>query len=44
VDPLLMRPQWPTMSADEAITTMNRLAREILPAISAVPPLPTLVA
>ena len=44
VDPLLMRPQWPTMSAGEAITTMNRLAREILPAIAAVTPLPTLLA
>ena len=43
VDPLLMRPQWPVMSADEAITTMNRLAREILPALSTVAPLPTLL-
>jgi alkanesulfonate monooxygenase SsuD/methylene tetrahydromethanopterin reductase-like flavin-dependent oxidoreductase (luciferase family) len=38
IDPLLMRPQWPTMSADEAIATMKQLGREILPVINAVPP------
>lgn len=38
IDPLLLRPQWPSMSADEAISTMKRLGREILPAVNALPP------
>ncbi|MCW2529084.1 MAG: class flavin-dependent oxidoreductase [Pseudonocardiales bacterium] len=38
VDPLLLRPQWPTMSVEETIATMKRLGREILPAINAVTP------
>ncbi len=31
VDPLLMRPQWPTMSADETIAAIRRLGRDVLP-------------
>jgi alkanesulfonate monooxygenase SsuD/methylene tetrahydromethanopterin reductase-like flavin-dependent oxidoreductase (luciferase family) len=36
VDPLLLRPQWPTMSADEAIASIDRLGREVVPAITAL--------
>jgi alkanesulfonate monooxygenase SsuD/methylene tetrahydromethanopterin reductase-like flavin-dependent oxidoreductase (luciferase family) len=44
VDPLLMRPQWPSMSADDTIATMKRLGREILPALHAVTPAATIPA
>jgi alkanesulfonate monooxygenase SsuD/methylene tetrahydromethanopterin reductase-like flavin-dependent oxidoreductase (luciferase family) len=39
VDPILLRPQWPTMSADEGIASIRRMGREIIPALSAVEPL-----
>jgi alkanesulfonate monooxygenase SsuD/methylene tetrahydromethanopterin reductase-like flavin-dependent oxidoreductase (luciferase family) len=38
VDPLLLRPQWPTMSADETIASIQRLGREIVPAMKALEP------
>ncbi|MFB4308175.1 LLM class flavin-dependent oxidoreductase [Actinomadura sp. GTD37] len=38
VDPLLLRPQWPSMDADEAITAIGRLGRDVVPAIRAVTP------
>jgi alkanesulfonate monooxygenase SsuD/methylene tetrahydromethanopterin reductase-like flavin-dependent oxidoreductase (luciferase family) len=38
VDPLLVRPQWPTMDADETIRTIERLGREIVPAMKAITP------
>jgi len=38
VDPLLIRPQWPTMDADETIAAIQRIGREVLPAVSAVTP------
>jgi alkanesulfonate monooxygenase SsuD/methylene tetrahydromethanopterin reductase-like flavin-dependent oxidoreductase (luciferase family) len=38
VDPLLVRPQWPTMSADETIATINRLGKTVVPAVRAVEP------
>ncbi len=44
VDPLLVRPQWPTMSADETIAAIDRLGREVVPAVRAVPPRSTLPA
>ncbi|SDC72641.1 Flavin-dependent oxidoreductase, luciferase family (includes alkanesulfonate monooxygenase SsuD and methylene tetrahydromethanopterin reductase) [Geodermatophilus telluris] len=37
VDPLLLRPQWPSMSADETIAAIERLGREVVPAIRALP-------
>lgn len=37
VDPLLLRPQWPSMSAEETITAIERLGREVIPAIRALP-------
>jgi alkanesulfonate monooxygenase SsuD/methylene tetrahydromethanopterin reductase-like flavin-dependent oxidoreductase (luciferase family) len=37
VDPLLMRPQWPTMDGDETIAAIRRLGKEIVPAITAIP-------
>ena len=37
VDPLLVRPQWPTMSADETIATLDRFGRDVVPAITALP-------
>jgi alkanesulfonate monooxygenase SsuD/methylene tetrahydromethanopterin reductase-like flavin-dependent oxidoreductase (luciferase family) len=36
VDPLLLRPQWPTMSADETIAAISRLGREVVPAMNAL--------
>jgi len=38
VDPLLIRPQWPTMDADETIAAIRRIGREVVPAIKAVTP------
>jgi hypothetical protein len=37
VDPLLLRPQWPSMSAAETIAAIERLGREVVPAIRALP-------
>lgn len=37
VDPLLLRPQWPSMSADDTIAAIERLAKEVIPAIRALP-------
>jgi alkanesulfonate monooxygenase SsuD/methylene tetrahydromethanopterin reductase-like flavin-dependent oxidoreductase (luciferase family) len=37
IDPLLLRPQWPSMSADETIAAIERLGREVVPAIRALP-------
>ena len=37
VDPLLLRPQWPSMSADETIAAIERLGKEVVPAIRALP-------
>jgi alkanesulfonate monooxygenase SsuD/methylene tetrahydromethanopterin reductase-like flavin-dependent oxidoreductase (luciferase family) len=37
VDPLLLRPQWPTMSADETVAAIRRLGREVLPSILPLP-------
>jgi len=38
VDPLLLRPQWPTMDGDETIAAIERLGREVVPAIKAIEP------
>jgi hypothetical protein len=38
VDPLLVRPQWPTMDADETIATLNRLGKTVVPAVRSVAP------
>ena len=38
VDPLLIRPQWPTMDADETIATLNRLGKTVVPAVRSVTP------
>ena len=38
VDPLLVRPQWPTMNADETVAAIRRIGREIVPTITAIPP------
>src|SRR4028119_1748352 len=38
VDPLLLRPQWPSMSADDTIAAIERLGREVVPAIRGLPP------
>jgi alkanesulfonate monooxygenase SsuD/methylene tetrahydromethanopterin reductase-like flavin-dependent oxidoreductase (luciferase family) len=37
VDPLLLRPQWPSMTADETIAAIERLGKEVVPAIRALP-------
>lgn len=33
VDPLLVRPQWPTMDAGETVAAIRRLGRDVLPSI-----------
>jgi alkanesulfonate monooxygenase SsuD/methylene tetrahydromethanopterin reductase-like flavin-dependent oxidoreductase (luciferase family) len=38
VDPLLVRPQWPTMDADETISAVRRLGTQVVPAIRALEP------
>ena len=38
VDPLLVRPQWPTMDADETIAAINRLGKEVVPTLRSVEP------
>ena len=38
VDPLLVRPQWPTMDAEETIAAISRLGAEVVPALRAVEP------
>jgi alkanesulfonate monooxygenase SsuD/methylene tetrahydromethanopterin reductase-like flavin-dependent oxidoreductase (luciferase family) len=41
VDPLLVRPQWPTMDVAETIAAIERLGRDVVPAIRAIEsPLP----
>jgi alkanesulfonate monooxygenase SsuD/methylene tetrahydromethanopterin reductase-like flavin-dependent oxidoreductase (luciferase family) len=42
VDPLLVRPQWPTMDVEETIATINRLGKTVVPAVRAVPPRTTI--
>ncbi len=37
IDPLLLRPQWPSMSADDTIAAIERLGKEVVPAIRALP-------
>lgn len=38
VDPLLLRPQWPTMTAEETIAAIDRLGRDVVPAMNAITP------
>ena len=38
VDPILLRPTWPSMSSDEAVAALDRLGREVVPAITAITP------
>jgi alkanesulfonate monooxygenase SsuD/methylene tetrahydromethanopterin reductase-like flavin-dependent oxidoreductase (luciferase family) len=42
VDPLLVRPQWPTMDVEETIATINRLGKTVVPAVRAVTPRTTI--
>jgi hypothetical protein len=42
VDPLLVRPQWPTMDADETIAAINRLGKEVVPTLRSVEPRTTI--
>ncbi|MEV0945128.1 LLM class flavin-dependent oxidoreductase [Rhodococcus sp. NPDC049939] len=38
VDPLLLRPQWPTMDADETIAAIKRLGQDVVPSMLAIEP------
>ena len=38
VDPLLLRPQWPTMDVAETIESISTLGREVVPAMNAIQP------
>jgi len=37
VDPILLRPQWPTMDGDETVAAIHRLGRDIVPALREMP-------
>lgn len=38
VDPLLLRPQWPTMDGDETIAAIQRLGKDVVPSMLALEP------
>lgn len=38
VDPVLLRPQWPTMSLSETVAAIGRLGTEVVPALRAASP------
>jgi alkanesulfonate monooxygenase SsuD/methylene tetrahydromethanopterin reductase-like flavin-dependent oxidoreductase (luciferase family) len=38
VDPILVRPQWPTMNIDETLQAIERLGREVVPAVRSLEP------
>ncbi len=38
IDPLLLRPQWPSMSADDALALVADLGREVIPALREIEP------
>jgi len=38
IDPVLVRPQWPTMSADFTIEVLDRFGREVVPALAEITP------
>jgi alkanesulfonate monooxygenase SsuD/methylene tetrahydromethanopterin reductase-like flavin-dependent oxidoreductase (luciferase family) len=38
IDPLLLRPQWPSMSTDDAIALVNVLGRDVVPALREIQP------
>jgi alkanesulfonate monooxygenase SsuD/methylene tetrahydromethanopterin reductase-like flavin-dependent oxidoreductase (luciferase family) len=42
VDPLLVRPQWPAMDADETIAAIRRLGTQVVPSIRALEPRTTI--
>jgi alkanesulfonate monooxygenase SsuD/methylene tetrahydromethanopterin reductase-like flavin-dependent oxidoreductase (luciferase family) len=38
IDPILIRPQWPTMSADYTVEVIGRFGRDLVPALAAIEP------
>ena len=42
VDPILVRPQWPSMTTDETLATIDRLGRDLVPALAPLTPRPDL--
>ena len=38
VEPLLLRPQWPTMDGDEAVAAIRTLGQQVIPALTALKP------
>lgn len=38
VDPLLVRPQWPTMTTEETLATIDRIGRDLVPALAPITP------
>jgi alkanesulfonate monooxygenase SsuD/methylene tetrahydromethanopterin reductase-like flavin-dependent oxidoreductase (luciferase family) len=38
INPVLIRPQWPTMTADHTIDVIGRFGREVLPALAEITP------
>lgn len=40
VDPILLKPQWPTMSIDAVVDYLDTMGREVIPALAEVAPMP----
>lgn len=40
VDPIIVKPQWPTMSPDDVVDYLDTLGRQVIPAIRETDPLP----
>ncbi|HSG78868.1 MAG TPA: LLM class flavin-dependent oxidoreductase, partial [Acidimicrobiia bacterium] len=38
VDPLLVRPQWPTMDGAETVATIDTIGRHVVPAMREIDP------
>jgi alkanesulfonate monooxygenase SsuD/methylene tetrahydromethanopterin reductase-like flavin-dependent oxidoreductase (luciferase family) len=43
IDPLILKPQWPTMTGDEAVATLDTLGTTVVAALRDHPPLPDLI-
>lgn len=40
IDPIVIRPQWPQMSIDAVIEELDKMGREVIPALAEVDPMP----
>lgn len=40
IDPILLKPHWPTMSVDQVIDHLDTMGREVIPALAEIDPMP----